>query len=182
MIGKRTSRAPRLSIATIPQQLALAAPCPFILRSRRCCGIVLKLIVSTAGMVVHSALNAWAGGWSARIGKAIALGAPPPVILPVGIRVVQQESVEAASSTDVGTAGGAVGDAVESEEVALLTPAPLVLPSLWFSIDGQCVEATASVVMLASPLARSWSVGARIAKSLTFAAPFPALLSSWSIV
>lgn len=182
MIGKRTLRAPRLSIATIPQQLALAAPCPFILKSRRFSGIVLKFIVSAAGMVVHSALNARAGGWIARIGKAIALGAPPPVILPVGRCVVQQEGVEAASNTDVGTAGGAVGVAVESEEVALVTPAPLVLPSWWFSIDGQRVEATAGVVMLASLLARSRSVGARIAKSLTFVAPFPSLLSSWSIV
>lgn len=136
MIGKRTLRAPRLSIATIPQQLAFAAPSPFILKSCRFSGIVLKFIVPAAGVVVHSALNARAGGWIARIGQAVALVAPPPVILTFGRCIVQPKGVEAASNTDVGTAGGAVGVAVESEEIALVTPAPLVLPSWWFSIDG----------------------------------------------
>ena len=42
----------------------------------------------------------------------------------------------AASNTDVGTASDPVGVAVESEEVTLVTPAPLVLPLWWFSIDG----------------------------------------------
>lgn len=136
MIGKRTLRAPRLSIATIPQQLAFAAPSPFILISGRLSGIVLKFIIPAAGVVVHSAMNARAGGWIARIGKAVALVAPSPVILAVRRCVVQPKGVEAASSTDMGTAGGAVGVAVESEEVALITPAPLVLPSWWFTIDG----------------------------------------------
>lgn len=136
MIGKRTLRAPRLSIATIPQQLAFAAPSPFILKPGRFSGIVLKFIIAAAGVIVHSALNAGAGGWIARIGKAVALIAPSPVILTVGRCIVQPKGVEAASNTDVGTAGGAVGVAVESEEVALVTPAPLVLPSCRFSIDG----------------------------------------------
>ena len=81
-------------------------------------------------------MKARAGGWIARIGKAVALVAPSPVILAVRRCVVQPKGVEAASSTDMGTAGGAVGVAVESEEVALITPAPLVLPSWWFTIDG----------------------------------------------
>lgn len=136
MIGKRTLRAPRLSIATIPQQLALTAPGPFVLKSRWFSGVDLKFIISAAGMVVRSALNARAGGWIAPIGKAIALVAPPPIVLAVIRCVVQPKDVETASNTDVGTAGGAVGDAVESEEIALVTPAPLVLPSWWSSVDG----------------------------------------------
>lgn len=95
----------------------------------------MEFVIAAAGVVVQSALNARAGGWIARIGKAIALVAPPPIILAAIRCVVQPKVVEVASNTDVGTAGGAVGVAVESEEVALVTPAPLVLPSCWFSID-----------------------------------------------
>lgn len=49
-------------------------------------------------------------------------------ILAFGCFIVQPKGVEAASNTDMGTAGNAIDVTVESEEVALVTQAPLSCP------------------------------------------------------